>query len=137
MLKTGKKILTIKSDSRGWLIEILKKEDIPKDILKKGFGQVYLTVAKPGAVRGNHYHKRKTEWFCVIKGKGKLVLQDINSKEKEELIIGHDNMLTVKIPPNTFHKIENTFDEDMYIVAYIDEEFNPKDPDTYYDFKAE
>jgi len=40
-------------DERGWLMEILRNDD---DIFEK-FGQVYMTTAYPGVVKGWHYHK--------------------------------------------------------------------------------
>ena len=47
-----------KSDERGWLIEVLggKSLDVPHE-----FGQIHVSVAYPGKVRGNHYHTRKRE----------------------------------------------------------------------------
>ena len=62
-----------KSDERGWLIEVLGGE-LPEGC--KEFGQLHVSVAYPGKVRGNHYHTRKVEWFCVPTGTGQLLLKD-------------------------------------------------------------
>ena len=137
MQKSEKKSLQLKTDERGWLIELLKGSELPAEIKSKGLGQVYLTVAKPGAIKGNHYHLRKTEWFCVIKGTAKLVLHDNKSKKTEEMLLTAENPCRIKIPPNTFHAIKNIGDEEMYVVCYIDEEFNQNNPDTYYDVKID
>tara|TARA_B100000959_G_scaffold157291_1_gene164918 strand:+ start:1268 stop:1675 length:408 start_codon:yes stop_codon:yes gene_type:complete len=120
--------LDIKSDERGWLTEILRKENLQKE---KGFGQIFVTVAKPGITKGNHYHKRKEEWFCVIRGKGKLLLKDITSDESQEVLMGDENMIAVKIPPNVTHSIQNIGDEMLFLLIYIDEPFNQQDPDTF------
>ncbi len=62
--------LEIKSDERGWLFELLRGEWLEKH---KQFGQFHISVAYPGKVRGNHYHTRKVEWFCVPVGTGLLL----------------------------------------------------------------
>ena len=120
--------LDIKSDERGWLAEILRKENLQKE---KGFGQIFVTVAKPGVTKGNHYHKRKVEWFSVIRGTGKLLLKDVTSDECHEVLMGDKNMVAVKIPPNVTHAIQNIGDEMLYLLIYIDEPFNQQDPDTF------
>jgi UDP-2-acetamido-2,6-beta-L-arabino-hexul-4-ose reductase len=44
------------------------------------FGQLsYLTIA-PNCSRGNHYHKRKEEWFCCIHGTCEMKLIDNYNK---------------------------------------------------------
>ena len=58
-----------KSDERGWLIEVLGGT-LPEGC--EEFGQLHVSVAYPGKVRGNHYHTRKVEWFCVPTGTGLL-----------------------------------------------------------------
>ena len=42
-------------------------------------------------------------------------------------------MSLIKIPPLIWHAIENNGSDDLYLLAYISESFNPKDPDTYYE----
>lgn len=123
------KELNMKSDERGWLTEVLSSSDIDNT----HFGLIHLSTAKPGFIKGNHYHKRKTEWFCVIKGRGKLILMDLKTKEKKEIHLGGENMRVVEIPPYILHSIENTGNEEMYLLAYVDESFDPKNPDTYYE----
>ena len=120
--------LDIRSDERGWLAEILRKENLNG---KKDFGQIFITVAKPGVTKGNHYHKRKEEWFCVIRGRGKLLLKENPSGQYQEVPMGEENMVAVKIPPDVTHAIQNIGDEMLYLLIYIDEPFNRQDPDTF------
>tara|TARA_B100000315_G_scaffold184167_1_gene173178 strand:- start:32066 stop:32473 length:408 start_codon:yes stop_codon:yes gene_type:complete len=124
------KKLDIRSDERGWLTEILRKENLAK---KNDFGQILVTVAKPGIIKGNHYHKRKEEWFCVVRGKGKLLLKDVTSDQCQEVLMGDENMVAVKIPSNVTHSIQNIGNEMLYLLIYIDEPFNRQDPDTFPD----
>lgn len=130
-MKIDIKKLDIKKDHRGWVAEILRQEDLSEK--EKKFGQIHISTAKPGQIKGKHYHKRKTEWFCVIAGNGILTLIDKKNGGKKQLVIGKNNMVTVKIPPNTWHAIENTGKSEMYLLAYISEPFNPKNPDTYFE----
>lgn len=123
------KKLEVRKDNRGWLAEVVKA----KDVGIKDFGLVLVTTANPGQTKGGHYHKRKTEWYCVIKGKGLLTLVDNNSKEKREMEIGGGNMVLVMIPPLTTHVIKNIGESELYLLVYVNEPFNEQDPDTYYD----
>lgn len=114
-------------DERGLLVEILRDDEIDEEIK-----QVYFSITKPGAVRGNHYHKRKVEWFCVIRGLAKLVMEDIVSRERREYILNGKDPKIVKVPPGVAHAIQNIGDSDMYLVIIVNEVFDPNDPDTYY-----
>ena len=131
MDKVKIKKLDVKADNRGFVAEIVRDEDLENP--NKKFGQIYVTTAKPGQTKGKHYHERKTEWFCVVKGKGLLTLIDKASNDRQEIKMGEDNMVAVQIPPNVWHAIKNTGDNEMYLLAYIDESFNPNDPDTIYE----
>ena len=123
------KRLKLHQDERGLVAEILRREELGE---KKSFGQIYLTTANPGFVKGNHYHQRKTEWFTVVKGEGKLFLEDLESGEKEEILMNEkENFLVVEVSPQVAHAIKNTGKEVLYLLAYIDEPYNPDDPDTF------
>src|SRR3989344_672930 len=121
------KHLNVKIDNRGWLAELIRSEDVGKS----SFGQVLVTTALPGKTKGGHYHKRKTEWYCVIKGSALLSLTDMKTGKNYEIKMGTDNMVQVKIPPYYFHTIENIGDEEIYLIAYSSQVFDPNDPDTF------
>ena len=119
-----------KSDERGWLIEVLGGE-LPEGC--KEFGQLHISVAYPVKVRGNHNHTRKVEWFCVPAGQGLLLLKDQETGETQEVIMGVNNLKTIKIQPGTIHAIKNIGEDDMVLIVYANESFDPEDPDTYYE----
>ncbi len=48
-MKYKVKELQIHSDERGWLVEMLKQNE-----LKEKIKQVYVATIKPGKIRGNH-----------------------------------------------------------------------------------
>jgi UDP-2-acetamido-2,6-beta-L-arabino-hexul-4-ose reductase len=92
-----------------------------------------VTTAHPGSVKGNHYHTRKYEWYCVLKGEARLALVDNLSGEREEILLGEQQLITVRIPPRVAHAIENVGSEMMYLLVYTDESYNEEDPDTFYE----
>ena len=114
------------ADERGLLLEILRGDEINESIQ-----QIYFSTSEPGAVRGGHYHNKKVEWFCVVKGTAKLFLEDIISKERKDLTLSSDNPEIVKIPPKIRHEIENVGRSKMYLIVVSNMVFDPNDPDTY------
>ncbi|MBI4042726.1 MAG: dTDP-4-dehydrorhamnose 3,5-epimerase family protein, partial [Deltaproteobacteria bacterium] len=66
------KPLRVIVDERGRLMELLRRDDP----FFEEFGQVYMTTAYPGVVKGWHYHKQQADHFAVVKGMIKLVLFD-------------------------------------------------------------
>ena len=123
------KKLIISKDERVWLCEIVR----PEDVENSQFGQILVTTAGKGQIKGKHYHKRKTEWYCIIQGKAILTITNNKTKESREIPMGEDNMVLVKIPPFNFHEIKNVGETEMLLLVYVSEAFNPSNPDTYYD----
>lgn len=126
-MKLEIKKLTINKDPRGWLTEIIRAEDVGN----KKFGQILITSANPGETKGNHYHKRKTEWYCVIKGNAVTTVINRKNKIKKVIKMGEKNMILLKIPPNHFHFIKNIGKNEMLLLAYTDDVFKVNNPDTY------
>lgn len=121
------KELIVHKDNRGWLAEIFRPEDVNETIK----GQITVTTAHPGIAKGNHYHKRKWEWYCVIKGRMKLVLKDMETGNKEEIILSDDKLEILKIGPNIAHGFKNIGEDMLFVLMYIDSPFYPDDPDTF------
>jgi UDP-2-acetamido-2,6-beta-L-arabino-hexul-4-ose reductase len=113
------------SDERGWLIQSEHKE------IAKSMKYFLVSFSKPGVIRGNHYHKRKKEWFSILQGKVKLYLYDLKTKEKGTYIISSEKMEFVEMEPNVAHAIKNIGEQELIFFEVIDEPFNPKDPDTF------
>lgn len=120
--------LDIKRDARGWLAEILRKENLCQS---HEFGQLFMTVADIDAVKGNHYHTRKHEWFCAIQGEGSIVVENNETGERDEIPIGEKNLVCVAVPPNHTHALKNSGGKPLLVLIYISEAYNPEDPDTF------
>jgi UDP-2-acetamido-2,6-beta-L-arabino-hexul-4-ose reductase len=112
------------SDSRGSFVEIIR--------LLSG-GQVSFSTTKPGITRGNHFHTRKAERFAVIKGKAKIELRRIGANKKQTFLLDGQSPSFVDMPIWHTHNITNIGNEDLYTIFWINEQFNPNDPDTYYE----
>lgn len=130
-MKIQVKNLIVKKDKRGWLSEIIKADDVSGG----KFGQMLITVAHPGEVKGGHYHMRKKEWFCLIKGKCLMTLKNIQTGEKKDIILSDKKLQLIQMPLYVAHFFKNTGNEDMYLLAYSEELFNPLDPDTFFDIQ--
>lgn len=117
--------LTPHSDARGSFIEIAR--------LAGGGGQVSFSTTHPGITRGNHYHTRKIERFAVIKGKARIELRRIGTTEKLSFELDGETPAYVDMPTWYTHNITNIGTEDLYTVFWINELYNPEDPDTFFE----
>lgn len=77
---------TKRTDKRGFLVDFLKGDEVPSK--HRNLGQIYfVTFESKNIIRGNHYHKKKDEWFVAVRGKLKVILEDVKTKEHKEFII--------------------------------------------------
>ncbi len=116
--------LNKKTDKRGSFVETVK--------LHSG-GQVSFSTTKPGITRGNHYHTRKAERFAVIKGKARIEIRRIGTDKKLSFDLDGNQPSFVDMPVWYTHNITNTGEEDLYMIFWISEFFEPNDPDTFYE----
>ena len=112
------------TDDRGSFVETVKTQ--------LG-GQVSFSTTKPGITRGNHFHTRKIERFAVIRGKARIQLRRIGTKEVMNFDLDGSQPGYVDMPVWYTHNITNTGTEELYTIFWINEFFDPNDPDTYYE----
>ena len=117
-------MLTKHSDNRGAFVEVARTASS---------GQFSYSTTVPGITRGNHYHTRKAERFTVIKGKARIQLRKIGTEEVINYDLDGDNPSFVDMPIWTTHNIINTGDEELLTLFWINEPFDPSDPDTYFE----
>ena len=114
--------LDMHKDERGSFTEFLRTANA---------GQVSVNIAKPGIVKGQHWHDSKNEKFLVVKGEGVIRFRKIGEEEVLEYRVCGDALTVVDIPTGYTHNIENTGSEDMVVVMWASEPFDPAHPDTY------
>lgn len=116
--------LDVRKDHRGSFAEFLKYIDC---------GQVSVNFCKPGAVKGEHWHNSKWEWFLVVSGYGLVRQRRIDSDEILDFAIEGDQMKVVQILPGYTHELINLSDhQDLVTLIYCNEPYDPNRPDTFY-----
>ncbi len=111
-------------DARGAFVEIIR--------LGIG-GQVSFSTTLPGVTRGNHYHTRKIERFAVIKGKALIQLRRIGTNEVYEFFLDGEEPSFVDMPIWYTHNIKNIGEDVLYTNFWINEPFDPNNPDTFFE----
>ena len=120
------KKLEVHRDERGWLVELLKANELEKPVK-----QIHIASIKPKGVRGNHYHLKTIEWFFLIAGKAELFLQDIKTKEKISFKLSPKEPKVITVFPNISHAVKNVGKEMVYLVNAQSDIYNPKKPDAF------
>ena len=110
-------------DDRGSFTEFLRSPDR---------GQVSINVSKPGITKGQHWHHSKNEKFLVVKGNGLIRFRKVDEDTIIEYPVSGDELEVVDIPTGYTHSIVNIGEEEMVTVMWVNEPFDPDNPDTYY-----
>jgi UDP-2-acetamido-2,6-beta-L-arabino-hexul-4-ose reductase len=118
------RFLKLNTDQRGTFVETVK--------LEQG-GQISFSTTAPGITRGNHFHIRKIERFVVIKGKALIELRKFNDNQKISFELDGIAPAYVDMPVWYTHNITNIGNEELYTIFWINELYNPLDPDTYFE----
>ncbi|MBT6046576.1 MAG: SDR family oxidoreductase [Candidatus Scalindua sp.] len=108
-------------DDRGMFAEMLKTKDS---------GQFSFFTAKPEVTRGGHYHHSKTEKFLVIQGEARFGFRHIVSNETHEITTSANKLKIVETVPGWSHDITNIGTEEMIVMLWANEIFDPDNPDT-------
>lgn len=125
-LKYNFQNLAIHRDARGWLVEMLKQNEVGQKI-----GQIYVASLCPGAIRGNHWHSKRIEWFFVIGDNVQVHLQDAKTKETKVIDIRPDNPLRISIFPPIAHAVVNKGENVAYLISAQNNIYDPGDSDTF------
>lgn len=112
----------VHADKRGHLVEVLKE---------LSGGQVFFSMTKPGITRGNHYHMRKVERFCVIQGEAMIRLRKIGANEIIEYRVTGSRPSFIDIPIYYTHNITNVGTTDLLTLFWTNELFDARDSDTF------
>jgi len=140
--------LNMKCDERGSFTEILKTAD---------HGQFSVSISKPGAIKGQHWHNSKWELFAVVSGHGliqerKLGIDYDTGKPYEPIefevfggeyagktvtcMDGSERETTIQavhMLPGYAHNIINLSEtENLVTLMWANEIFDPDHPDTFF-----
>lgn len=114
--------LNAHSDSRGSLFEIIRAQ---------GGGVVFSSTTKPGAARGNHWHTRKMERFCVIEGTAEMHVRKLFSDEISTYILRGDEPAFVDTKTFYVHDLVNVGASELVTLFWGNELYSEEDSDTY------
>lgn len=111
------------------------------------FGEIYFSVIFPGAIKAWHVHRKMELNYAVVSGNIKLVLYDARvdsptHKEVQEIFMGEDNYVLVKIPPHVVNGFTAVGGEKAIVANCASiphdpdeiERFDPFDPEIGYDW---
>ena len=116
--------LSMHADTRGSFTEFIHTESI---------GQISINIAKPGIVKGNHWHNTKVEKFLVVKGKALIKMRNKMTGVITEHTVSGRLLEVLYIPPGYVHNIVNIGEDDLITVIWANENFDKERPDTYYE----
>lgn len=101
------------TDDRGHLVELFRKDELQKLPLDGGPRvdfppMAYLSVTKPGVVRGPHEHLTQTDIFIFCRSKFDIFLWDNRPKSethwvRQRLVTLDDQYYRLVIPPGVVH----------------------------------
>ena len=91
-----KRLKTDFKDKRGTIMDIFYKENIQ---------HVAIIKSKPNVRRGDHYHKKTTQWMYITKGSLEYWYKPISSKAKSKMKLLKVGDL-VETPPYEMHALK-------------------------------
>ena len=117
--------LKMNCDARGSFTELLKTVD---------HGQFSVSISRPSATKGQHWHNSKWEFFVVVAGHGLIQERKIGTNELIEFEVDGNNIKAVHMLPGYTHNIINLSEtDDLVTLMWANEIFDSNNPDTYYE----
>ncbi len=117
--------LNMNVDNRGIFTELVKTANN---------GQISINIARPGIVRGQHWHNCKWEIFIVVSGHGLIQQRKIGTDEVINFEVRGEDMKAVIMLPGYSHNIINLEkDRDLVTVMYANEQFDAGHSDTFFE----
>ena len=108
------------SDRRGFLTEPLRPDQLPAQ------RNVHLVLSAPGAVRGNHYHRRGTEVMVVV---GPALVRIREAGIVRDVHVPDRQALRFTFPPGVAHAIQSTGSSPLVFVCFNTELYDAQASD--------
>lgn len=116
--------LSLFRDARGLVFEPVDAAELSAQ------RNVHVVLTAPGAVRGNHYHREKTEVLAVV---GPALVRVREDGELVDVRVQDGEVYRFVFPPGMAHAVQNTGHAPNVQVAFTTAVHDPEDPDTYRD----
>lgn len=109
-------------DARGSFTELFKLGSA---------GQISVSITPPNTgIRGGHFHSAKVERFFVAQGKAKITNINLVNNQKTTFVLDDKNHRSFLTIPNWYHSVENISDDNLVLIIWANEQFDPEKPDT-------
>jgi UDP-2-acetamido-2,6-beta-L-arabino-hexul-4-ose reductase len=113
--------LLLREDARGSLFEVEKN---------RNGGQAFVSTTVPGITRGNHFHLKKIERFCVVQGKARIQIRKLFDDTIHSFEVEGSRPQYIDMPTLHTHNITNTGDGSLLTLFWSADIFDPNAPDT-------
>jgi len=119
-----------KNSPRGFLIEVLRKDDG----FLKAFGQSVFTVAHTGTIKAFHWHKKQDDLWFMATGRAKVVLYDRRRRsgtygQTQIIFAGEGDYKLILIPRGVAHGYQVISKEPVLLFYHVTRMYDPKKPD--------
>lgn len=111
-------------DVRGWVLEPLDAHLFPEQ------RNAHLVLSEPGAIRGNHYHKRGTEVVVVM---GPALVRYRSGSDIREVELAEFQAVRFTFPAGIAHAIQNIGTMASTMIAFNTEVHDRTAPDVVRD----
>ncbi len=121
-MTVGMETIQAHSDARGVVFE-------PVDLsVLRTSRNCHVVITEPGEIRGNHYHRRGTETVGIM-GPARVRYREAGG-DLRDVDIPEDRIIRFVFPPGIPHAIHNTGPRPNLLIAFVNVEHDPDDPDT-------
>lgn len=110
-------------DGRGWVSNLLDFMPLPPDRI----GNIHVAELKPGAVRGNHVHRRQTEWVVICGGPVRVTVEA--DGQRHDRILPGDQPMLLTVRPGAAHALRSEGAARVHLVAVTDMPYAFAHPD--------
>jgi len=97
--------LELHSDHRGDIVDVFYKDNIH---------HVAVIKSNQGAIRGNHYHEKTTQYMLITKGSLEYWYKPVDSDEAPKYLVMREGDF-VATPPNEVHAL-NIIEDNEFVV---------------------
>ena len=124
------KELKLWPDDRGHFGEIFR--DNEKIVSGFAVKQSSLTLTRPGVIKAFHFHLEQDDLFVPLRGTVRIALVDCRVRSKtfgvaNSIFAGAQYPKAVRIPSGVAHGYEVLPGDDLLMVYYTNQHYNPKD----------
>ncbi len=126
------KDLTLFSDERGFLFEVMRMDD--HEMRASEIKQIIASYSYPGMIKGWHLHSKQEDHLVCVTGMVKVVLFDYRENSPtymvlNEIFMGERYPRAVYIPPGIFHGTKNIGQEISVVIGMPSLFYDPNDVD--------